>query len=80
MRYLSKGFAERGFGKLGKVLAVFFAIMCIGASWGGGNMYQVNQSLEQVVVMTGGAGSFFDFFLSFRSAFASICLILSLVT
>jgi len=60
MRYLSKGFAERGFGVFGKVLAVFFAIMCIGASWGGGNMYQVNQSLEQVVVMTGGTGSFFD--------------------
>ncbi len=60
MRYLSKGFAERGFGKLGKVLAVFFAVMCIGASFGGGNMYQVNQSLEQVVVMTGGGGSFFD--------------------
>ncbi len=60
MRYLSKGFAERGFGGLGKVLAVFFAIMCIGASWGGGNMYQVNQSLEQVIVMTGGTGSFFD--------------------
>lgn len=60
MRYLSKGFAERGMGGFGKVLAVFFAIMCIGASWGGGNMYQVNQSLAQVVVMTGGEGSFFD--------------------
>lgn len=60
MHYLSKGFAERGFAGVGKVLAVFFAIMCIGASWGGGNMYQVNQSLAQVVVMTGGEGSFFD--------------------
>lgn len=60
MRYLSKGFAERGWGTFGKTLAVFFAIMCIGASFGGGNMYQVNQSLEQVVVMSGGAGSFFD--------------------
>ncbi len=59
MRYLSKGFAERGMGGFGKVLAVFFAIMCIGASWGGGNMYQVNQSLEQVVTMTGGEASFF---------------------
>ena len=60
MRYLQKGFAEKGMGGLGKGLAIFFAIMCIGASWGGGNMYQVNQSLEQVVVMTGGEGSFFD--------------------
>lgn len=60
MRYLAKGFAEKGYATFGKVLAVFFAIMCIGASWGGGNMYQVNQSLEQVIVMTGGEGSFFD--------------------
>jgi AGCS family alanine or glycine:cation symporter len=60
MRYLSKGFAERGMGGFGKVLAVFFAIMCIGASFGGGNMYQVNQSLEQVVTMTGGVESFFN--------------------
>ncbi len=60
MRYLSKGFAERGMSGIGKGLAIFFAIMCIGASWGGGNMYQVNQSLEQVIVMTGGEGSFFD--------------------
>ena len=59
MRYLSKGFAERGFGGFGKTMAVFFAIMCIGASFGGGNMYQVNQSLEQVVTMTGGETSFF---------------------
>jgi len=59
MRYLSKGFAERGFGGFGKVMAVFFAVMCIGASFGGGNMYQVNQSLEQVVTMTGGDASFF---------------------
>jgi AGCS family alanine or glycine:cation symporter len=60
MRYLSKGFAEHGMSGIGRGLAIFFAIMCIGASWGGGNMYQVNQSLEQVVVMTGGKGSFFD--------------------
>ncbi|VAW41880.1 Na(+)-linked D-alanine glycine permease [hydrothermal vent metagenome] len=59
MRYLSKGFAERGFAGFGKVLAVFFAVMCIGAAFGGGNMYQVNQSLEQVVTMTGGVNSFF---------------------
>ncbi|MCX7554249.1 alanine/glycine:cation symporter family protein [Marinicella sp. S1101] len=60
MRYLSKGFAEKGFGGVGKVLAVVFAICCIGGSLGGGNMFQVNQALEQVVAVTGGEGSFLD--------------------
>ena len=29
MYYLSKGLKERGFAKLGKILAVIFAILCI---------------------------------------------------
>ncbi len=45
MHYLSKGFQEMGLGGLGKVLAIFFAIVCIGASFGGGNTFQVSQSL-----------------------------------
>ncbi len=57
MRYLSKGLKEKGFGTLGKVLAVLFAIMCIGGSFGGGNMYQVNQAYEQFVGITGGQNS-----------------------
>ncbi len=60
MRYLSKGFAEKGMGGVGKALAVVFAICCIGGSLGGGNMFQVNQALEQVVSVTGGDGSFLD--------------------
>jgi len=48
MFYLSKGLAEKGFGKFGKVLAVLFAILCIGGSFGGGNTFQVNQSLNAV--------------------------------
>jgi AGCS family alanine or glycine:cation symporter len=44
MQYLSTGFAELGFGAFGKVLAVLFAILCIGGSFGGGNMFQVGQS------------------------------------
>jgi AGCS family alanine or glycine:cation symporter len=43
--YLKKGLAEKGFGGLGKVLAVMFAILCIGGSIGGGNTFQVNQSM-----------------------------------
>ena len=47
MYYLSKGLAERGMGKLGKVLAGFFAVMCIGGAIGGGNMFQANQARAQ---------------------------------
>jgi AGCS family alanine or glycine:cation symporter len=46
MFYLSKGLAEKGLGGLGKFLAVMFAILCIGGSLGGGNSFQVNQSLN----------------------------------
>ena len=58
MYYLSKGLKERGYAGLGKVLAVFFAIMCIGGSFGGGNMFQVNQAFQQFKLVTGGADSF----------------------
>ncbi|NND44169.1 MAG: alanine:cation symporter family protein [Xanthomonadales bacterium] len=54
MYYLSKGLGERGFKRLGKVLAVLFAVACIGGSFGGGNMFQANQSFSQLVSMTGG--------------------------
>ena len=46
MYYLSEGLAEKGLGKLGAVLAVMFAVLCIGGSFGGGNAFQVNQSLN----------------------------------
>lgn len=48
MRYLSVGLAEQGHAKLGKVLAIMFAVMCIGGSFGGGNMFQANQSFQAV--------------------------------
>ncbi len=59
MYYISKGFAEKGWEGFGKVMAVFFAIMCIGGSFGGGNMFQINQAYKQFVVVTGGEASFF---------------------
>lgn len=46
VQYLSKGFAERGMPGLGRALAVVFAILCIGGSLGGGNSFQVNQSMN----------------------------------
>ena len=44
MYYLSKGLKEKGFATLGKISAVFFAIFCIGGSFGGGNAAQANQA------------------------------------
>jgi len=48
MEYLSKGFAEHGWAKLGKGLALLFAVFCVGASMGGGNAFQVSQALGAV--------------------------------
>jgi len=53
MYYLSRGLAEKGMGGLGKVLAVFFAVMCVGGSFGGGNMFQANQAAAQFTQMIG---------------------------
>jgi len=50
MYYLSKS----GLGAFGKVLAVVFAIFCIGGSFGGGNMFQVNQAFNQLNNVTDG--------------------------
>ena len=49
MYYLTKGFEERGLAKIGKILAVIFAVLCIGASFGGGNAAQSNQAAMQLV-------------------------------
>ncbi|MFA0962530.1 alanine/glycine:cation symporter family protein [Roseivirga sp. BDSF3-8] len=58
MHYLRKGFANKGFGGIGMFLAGFFAIMCIGGSFGGGNMFQVNQAAQQFVAVTGGPDTY----------------------
>jgi alanine or glycine:cation symporter, AGCS family len=59
MMYLRKGFAERGLGGVGLVLAFVFAICCVFASFGGGNIYQVNQTTQQLIAVTGEEASFF---------------------
>ena len=48
VQYLSKGFAERGMPGTGRFLAVLFALLCIGGSIGGGNSFQVNQSMNAI--------------------------------
>ena len=49
MYYLSKGFSEIGKAKAGKVLSIIFALLCIGASFGGGNAFQSNQAAAQII-------------------------------
>jgi AGCS family alanine or glycine:cation symporter len=53
MYYLSKGLKEKGFATLGKVLAVVFAVLCVGGSFGGGNAAQSNQAASQLASMIG---------------------------
>ena len=57
IRYLSDGMGQLGYVKLGKFLAIFFAICCIGGSFGGGNMFQANQAFQQIVEATGSENS-----------------------
>lgn len=59
MYYLRRGLHERGMKSLGMVLAFFFAIFCVFASFGGGNVFQVNQVTSQLINITGGESSFF---------------------
>ncbi len=58
MYYLSRGIKERfggsAFGTvLGSVLAFLAAVMIIGGSFGGGNMFQINQAATQFTSVTG---------------------------
>lgn len=63
MYYLSKGLKERGLARLGKVLATLFALLCVGASFGGGNAFQSNQAAEQLIGMFGWEGGSVGFTL-----------------
>lgn len=44
MQYLSEGLATLSKPRLGQVLAVAFAVLCIGSTLSAGNMFQANQS------------------------------------
>lgn len=65
MEYLSKGLAKRGYVKLGKTLAVLFAVFMIGGAIGGGNTFQVSQAL-------GAISQEIDFFNDFPVVFGII--------
>ena len=48
MHDLDDGLKEKSLGGLVKSLSIIFALMCIGGSLGGGNMFQSNQSFAQL--------------------------------
>jgi len=50
MEYLSRGLAQKGWGKLGKYLAMIFAFFMVLGAIGAGNTFQVSQSL---IIMQG---------------------------
>jgi alanine or glycine:cation symporter, AGCS family len=58
MYYLSEGLKKTPLKKGAAFLAVFFCIMCIGGTMGGGNIFQSNQATAQLIHVTGGQHSF----------------------
>jgi len=67
MYYLSEGLKRKNLGVLGKVLAAVFAVLCIGGSLGGGNMFQSNQAFVQVsnkIALFEGNGTIFGIILA----------------
>jgi len=48
MRYLQVGLSDINMAPLGKFLAILFMLLCVGASFGGGNAFQIGQSLEAI--------------------------------
>jgi len=64
MYYLSKGLAAEypALAGFGKMLAVIFAVFCIGGTLGAGAMFQTNQAFSQLVNVTGGEASAFNGF------------------
>ncbi|QII06171.1 alanine:cation symporter family protein [Rhodococcoides fascians A25f] len=75
MKYLTKGLAERGLAKVGKVMAVFYAIIITFFAISGGNMFQANQTYAQVRSVTGGE----DGFLGSDGAKAVFGLVVALI-
>ena len=67
MYYLSQGLALRNKKTLGRILASMFAILCVGASFGGGNMFQANQAFSQIKMQFGlnpDSGFYFGLFMA----------------
>jgi len=67
MYYLRDGLKKKGLKWLGAILAFLFAILVIGGSFGGGNMFQANQAFAQlafVMPSIEGNGAYFGMILA----------------
>lgn len=51
MYYLAQGLRELGWPNLGKGLAIAFALLCVGSTFGVGNMFQANQSFAAIAAV-----------------------------
>lgn len=60
---------------LGIVLAVMFAVLCIGGSVGGGNMYQANQAFEQLSSTFSGLSEYRIWFGVFLALLVGVVII-----
>lgn len=57
MHYLHRGFAKRGWGRLGRFFGLFYAASIVIGCLGIGNMFQSNQAFAQLVFISGGEDS-----------------------
>ena len=57
MYYIARPLSDRGLRPVGKGLAGLFAVLCVGASFGGGNMFQANQAYAAVANVIPGVPS-----------------------
>lgn len=76
MYYLKKGLAKMGLKRLGRVLAIIFALLVTGGAFGIGNMFQANQASAQFAKLFGIEGTnavmWFGLFLAIVVAFVII--------
>lgn len=57
MYYIARPLSDMGLRPVGKGLAGLFAVLCVGASFGGGNMFQANQAYAAVANVVPGIPS-----------------------
>ncbi len=75
MYYLEHGLSSKGLRPLGRTLAVLFALLTIGGSLGGGNMFQANQTLEILSTVHPGFKTYSWLMGVLFSAFVAIVII-----
>lgn len=73
MHFIAHGLTRRKMRWLGQPLAVIFAYLCIGGTFTGGNMVQINQTTQQIINIFGGPEGFLA---DYRWLIGLICAVL----